>query len=75
MQVGFCNLIKCAKDQMNHIWVAEATGNSTYFLSYDGANFKHLKDASASADQWVEGSTLAIEKLKEKVSTIVAGKV
>ncbi|KAJ0653655.1 putative breast cancer type 2 susceptibility protein [Helianthus annuus] len=72
--VGFCNLIKCAKDQTNHIWVAEATDNSTYFLSYDGANSKHLKDAAASADQWAKASTLMIEKLKEKVSSIVAGK-
>ncbi|MFS7948380.1 putative breast cancer type 2 susceptibility protein [Helianthus anomalus] len=72
--VGFCNLIKCAKDQTNHIWVAEATDNSTYFLSYDGANSKHLKDAAASADQWAKASTLTIEKLKEKVSSIISGK-
>ncbi|KAI7741842.1 hypothetical protein M8C21_003275 [Ambrosia artemisiifolia] len=72
--VGFCNLIKCAKDQTNHIWVAEATDNSTYFLSYDSANSRHLKDAAAAADHWAKASTLTIEKLKEKVSSIVAGK-
>ncbi|KAI3776895.1 hypothetical protein L1987_46685 [Smallanthus sonchifolius] len=73
--VGFCNIIKCAKDHTNHIWVAEATDNSTHFLSYDGANSKHLKDAAASADQWAKASILMIEKLKGKVSSIVAGKV
>ncbi|KAK1441178.1 hypothetical protein QVD17_07018 [Tagetes erecta] len=73
--VGFCNLIKCAKDQVNHIWVAEATDNSTYFLSYDGANSKHLKDAAASADQWAKASTMMIEKLKGKVSSIITRKV
>ncbi|XP_076922677.1 protein BREAST CANCER SUSCEPTIBILITY 2 homolog B-like isoform X1 [Bidens hawaiensis] len=71
--VGFCNLVKCAKDQTNN-WVAEATDNSTYFLSYDGPNSKHLKDAAASADQWAKGSTLMIETLKGKVSSVVAGK-
>ncbi|KAD6796071.1 hypothetical protein E3N88_06967 [Mikania micrantha] len=73
--VGFCNLLKCAKDQLNHIWVAEATDNSTYFLSYNGANSKHLKDAAASADQWAKSSTLIIEKLKAKISSILDGKV
>ncbi|KAK9053973.1 hypothetical protein SSX86_025048 [Deinandra increscens subsp. villosa] len=56
--VGFCNLIKCSMDQTNHIWVAEATDNSTYFLSYDGPNSKHLKDAAAYADRWAKASTL-----------------
>ncbi|CAI9287354.1 unnamed protein product [Lactuca saligna] len=75
--VGFCNLIKRAKDQMNRIWVAEATENSTYFLSYDGGNSKHLKDAAASADRWAKAkaSTLIIEKLKGKISSMVARKV
>ncbi|KAI3525725.1 hypothetical protein L1887_04760 [Cichorium endivia] len=73
--VGFCNLIKRAKDQSNCIWVAEATENSTYFLSYDSGNSKHLKDAAASADRWAKSSTLIIEKLKGKISSMVARKV
>lgn len=47
---------------MNRIWVADATENSTYFLSYDGGNSKHLKDAAASADRWA----------KAKASTLVS---
>ncbi|KAL0913050.1 hypothetical protein M5K25_016481 [Dendrobium thyrsiflorum] len=31
--VGFCNLIKRARDRNNHLWVAEATENSTYSIS------------------------------------------
>ncbi|KVI03323.1 BRCA2, oligonucleotide/oligosaccharide-binding 1 [Cynara cardunculus var. scolymus] len=73
--VGFCNLIKSAKDQTNHIWLAEATENSTYFLSYDSTNSQHLKTAAASADQWAKASNLMIEKLKGKISSIVARKV
>ncbi|GJX07881.1 breast cancer susceptibility 2 homolog B-like protein [Tanacetum coccineum] len=73
--VGFCNLIKCPKDQTNHIWVAEATENSTYFLTYYGASSKHLKNAAASADQWAKASTLTIEKLKGKISSIVVRKL
>ncbi|PSS34720.1 Protein BREAST CANCER SUSCEPTIBILITY 2 B like [Actinidia chinensis var. chinensis] len=69
--VDFCNLIKRAKDQVNHLWVAEATENSTYFLSYDNMYCCHLKEAAASAEKWAKISTLTIEKLRRKVLSII----
>ncbi|XP_059668072.1 protein BREAST CANCER SUSCEPTIBILITY 2 homolog B-like [Cornus florida] len=69
--VGFFNLIKRAKDQMNHLWVAEATENSTYFLSYDHAQCSHLKAAAVSTERWAKASSLKIEKLREKVLSII----
>lgn len=57
-QVGFCNLIKRAKDQVNHIWIADATENSTYFLSFDASPCYHLKDAAAHAENWGKTSGL-----------------
>ncbi|KAI9152762.1 hypothetical protein LWI28_000709 [Acer negundo] len=68
--VGFCNLIKRAKDQINHLWLAEATENSTYFLSFDVPQCSHLKSAAASAQRWAKISTVIIDKLKEKVLVI-----
>ncbi|KAK3032866.1 hypothetical protein RJ639_037043 [Escallonia herrerae] len=56
--VGFCNLIKRKKDQMNHLWVAEATENSNYFLNYDHAHISHLKDAASSAQRCAMTSSL-----------------
>ncbi|KAK2981541.1 hypothetical protein RJ640_024854, partial [Escallonia rubra] len=68
--VGFCNLIKREKDQMNHLWVAEATENSNYFLNYDHVHISHLKDAASSAQRWAMTSSLTIEKLRGKVLSI-----
>lgn len=68
---GFCNLIKRAEDQMNHLWVAEATENSTYSLTYDRIQCTHLKEAAASAKKWVKISSLTIEKLKGKILSII----
>ncbi|XP_030537321.1 protein BREAST CANCER SUSCEPTIBILITY 2 homolog B-like isoform X2 [Rhodamnia argentea] len=65
--VGFCNLIKRAKDQMNHLWVAEATENSNYFLSFDPPCFCHLKEAALSTHGWAKLSELVIDELKERV--------
>lgn len=58
LQVGFVNLIKRPKDQMNHIWVAEATENSDYFFSFYLPQYYHLKNAAASAERWAKVSTL-----------------
>ncbi|KAK3029484.1 hypothetical protein RJ639_037505 [Escallonia herrerae] len=69
--VGFCNLIKREKDQINHLWVAEATENSNYFLNYDHAHISHLKDAASSAQRWAMTSSLTIEKLRGKVLSII----
>ncbi|URE38586.1 Leucine rich repeat N-terminal domain [Musa troglodytarum] len=41
--VGFYNLVKRARDQTNHLWVAEATENSTYSVSYNLPGNCHLK--------------------------------
>lgn len=50
-QVGFCDLVKKAKDQKNELWVAEATENSSYFLSFDFPRCSHLKSAAASVQR------------------------
>ncbi|KAL2557929.1 Protein BREAST CANCER SUSCEPTIBILITY 2-like protein B [Forsythia ovata] len=69
--VVFRNLIKRPKDQVNNLWVAEATENSDYSLSYDHAGLNHLKDAATSILKWAKTSSLITEKLKEEVLSIV----
>ncbi|KAF3962282.1 hypothetical protein CMV_013187 [Castanea mollissima] len=69
--VGFCNLIKRAKDQMNHLWVAESTENSIYSLNFDSPHCSHLKNAAASAQRWAKLSSSTIDKLREKVLLII----
>uniref|UniRef100_M4F7J9 Tower domain-containing protein n=1 Tax=Brassica campestris TaxID=3711 RepID=M4F7J9_BRACM len=44
--VGFCNLIKRAKDVENDMWVCEAMENSDYFLNADAACPSHLKTSN-----------------------------
>lgn len=69
--VGFCNLIKRANDQINRLWVAETTENSTYCLSYDHLHYSHLKKAAASTERWAKISSSTIEKLRLKVLSII----
>ncbi|KAK4799413.1 hypothetical protein SAY86_024778 [Trapa natans] len=69
--VGFCNLIKKAKDEMNQLWVADAMENSTYSLAFDSPLCSHLKDASVSIQAWAKMSDLTINKLRERVLFIV----
>ncbi|XP_021288995.1 protein BREAST CANCER SUSCEPTIBILITY 2 homolog B isoform X1 [Herrania umbratica] len=69
--VGFCNLIKKAKDQMNHLWVAEATENSAYFLNLNPSICSHLRIAGASVQTWAKASNSIIGKLREKVLFIL----
>ncbi|XP_065852244.1 protein BREAST CANCER SUSCEPTIBILITY 2 homolog B [Euphorbia lathyris] len=69
--VGFFNLIKKAKDRMNHLWIAEATENSVYSLSFDSPNCLHLRTCAASVQSWAKSSSLMIDKLKEKVLYMV----
>ncbi|KAK9143186.1 hypothetical protein Syun_012586 [Stephania yunnanensis] len=69
--VGFCNLIKRARDQLNHLWVAEATYNSTYSLLNDLPTSSHHNEAAVAANGWAKISSLAIKKLKEKVLFII----
>ncbi|KAM3250030.1 protein BREAST CANCER SUSCEPTIBILITY 2 B isoform X1 [Capsicum annuum] len=70
--VCFCNLIKRARDNINNLWVAEATENSTYYLSYDNSHCSHLKDAGASAERWAKISGLRLEKLRGRVLSIIS---
>ncbi|XP_065041026.1 protein BREAST CANCER SUSCEPTIBILITY 2 homolog B-like [Musa acuminata AAA Group] len=69
--VGFYNLVKRARDQTNHLWVAEATENSTYSVSYNLPRNCHLKVAATSAHRWAKLSYLTIQKLKERISYIL----
>ncbi|RYR11482.1 hypothetical protein Ahy_B04g069004 isoform C [Arachis hypogaea] len=69
--VGFCNLIKKERDDRNHILVAEATENSTYYLSFDSPQCSHLRNSASEIKRWANNSSLTIEKLKQKVLLIV----
>ncbi|KAL1549093.1 protein BREAST CANCER SUSCEPTIBILITY 2 B-like [Salvia divinorum] len=69
--VGFSNLTKRPRDQVNGLWVAEATENSDYFLSYDNGVRSHLKDAAASVSKWATPSCPIIQKLQERVLSII----
>ncbi|KAI4313037.1 hypothetical protein MLD38_037816 [Melastoma candidum] len=69
--VGFCNLIRRANDQINHVWVAEASENSNYFLNFNVPYCKHLKGAAASVEAWASTYEMAIKKLRERVSIII----
>ncbi|KNA09601.1 hypothetical protein SOVF_152150 isoform A [Spinacia oleracea] len=71
--VGFCNLVKRAKDHANDMWVAEATENSTYFLKYNDPYCSHLKDAFGLVKKWEQSGSSIIEMLREKVLHIVGG--
>lgn len=70
--VGFFNLIKRAKDQVNNLWVAEATENSTYSLTFDHTKSNHLKKAADSAKKWANISSLTIENLKKRVLSVIS---
>ncbi|MBA0814860.1 hypothetical protein Gohar_020659 [Gossypium harknessii] len=70
LQVGFCNLIKKPKDQMNHLWVAEATENSTYYLNFK-PSISHLKSAGASVQAWAKASSSIIDELRKKVLFVI----
>ncbi|KAK3160428.1 hypothetical protein QOZ80_1BG0059330 [Eleusine coracana subsp. coracana] len=69
--VGFSNLVKRQKDQMNQIWVAEATESSTFTLSHEIPTKSHLKEVVTSVERWVSRSYPKIQELKERVLCIV----
>ncbi|XP_057542281.1 protein BREAST CANCER SUSCEPTIBILITY 2 homolog B-like isoform X1 [Amaranthus tricolor] len=71
--VGFRNLTKRDKDHGNHMWVAEATENSTYYLNCDHPSCSHLKDSFYRVKRWEQRASLTIEKLKKKVLDIIGG--
>ncbi|XP_039810960.1 protein BREAST CANCER SUSCEPTIBILITY 2 homolog A-like isoform X9 [Panicum virgatum] len=69
--VGFSNLVKRQKNQLRHIWVADATESSTYTLSHEIPRKSHLKEAAASAERWASRSCHKIQELKQRVLCIV----
>ncbi|GER55767.1 BREAST CANCER 2 like 2A [Striga asiatica] len=69
--VGFVNLTKRPRDQVNGLWVAEATENSDYFLSYDQKCRNHLKDVAGSVLKWANTSKPVIEKLQRNILSII----
>ncbi|KAI4353653.1 hypothetical protein L6164_002585 [Bauhinia variegata] len=68
--VAFCNLTKKAKDDKSHIWVAEATENSTYYLNFDSPNCSHLKHDATSIQRWANMSSSTINQIRDKVLSI-----
>ncbi|XP_051223046.1 protein BREAST CANCER SUSCEPTIBILITY 2 homolog B isoform X3 [Lolium perenne] len=69
--VGFSNMVKRQKDQMNRIWVAEATESSTYTVSHEISKKSHLKEAAICAEKWASSSHAKIQQLKERVLCII----
>ncbi|KAG6531324.1 hypothetical protein ZIOFF_005129 [Zingiber officinale] len=69
--VGFFNLVKRARDQSNHLWVAEATENSTFSACYNLPSNCHLKADATFAQKWAKLSSSIIQELKERILYIV----
>ncbi|KAG7600807.1 unnamed protein product [Arabidopsis thaliana] len=71
--VGFCNLIKRAKDATNEMWVAETTENSVYFINAEAAYSSHLKTRSAHIQTWAKlySSKSVIHELRQRVLFII----
>ncbi|XP_028804749.1 protein BREAST CANCER SUSCEPTIBILITY 2 homolog A isoform X2 [Neltuma alba] len=69
--VGFCNLTKKEKDHINHIWVAEASENSTYHLTFDSPRCSHLRHSASSIKRWANNSCFTVGKVKERVLSVV----
>ncbi|CAG7875192.1 unnamed protein product [Brassica rapa] len=65
--VGFCNLIKRAKDVENDMWVCEAMENSDYFLNADAPCPSHLKTSSGHIQIW---ANLSFSKSVRSLSII-----
>lgn len=74
MQVGFCNLIKKAKDHTNHIWVADANENSAYYLNFDSQHCSHLRNAASSVRRWASNSSLVCIMKLYHIKTCAATK-
>lgn len=71
-QVGFCNLIKRAKDAKNEMWVGEATENSVYFINAEAAYSSHLKSSSAHIQTWAKlSSSNSVRSLQFPLSKVI----
>ncbi|KAH7667550.1 Breast cancer type 2 susceptibility protein [Dioscorea alata] len=71
--VGFFNLVKRARDQMNHLWVAEASENSSYSVYSSLSTTSHLYKTGDCAQKWTKISCSTIQKLRERVLCIIQG--
>uniref|UniRef100_A0A1J3K4Y0 Protein BREAST CANCER SUSCEPTIBILITY 2-like protein B n=3 Tax=Noccaea caerulescens TaxID=107243 RepID=A0A1J3K4Y0_NOCCA len=71
--VGFCNLIKRAKDVNNDMWVCEATENSVYFVNAESPYSSHLKTSSGHIQTWAKlsSSLPVIHQLRRRVLFII----
>ncbi|XP_009130634.1 protein BREAST CANCER SUSCEPTIBILITY 2 homolog B isoform X2 [Brassica rapa] len=71
--VGFCNLIKKAKDAKNDMWVGEATENSVYSINAEAAYSSHLKTSSSHIQTWAKlsSSNSVTYKLRQRVLFII----
>ncbi|KAF8089808.1 hypothetical protein N665_0496s0017 [Sinapis alba] len=71
--VGFCNLIKRAKDAKNDMWIGEATENSVYSINAEAAYSSHLKISSSHIQTWATLSSFnsVIHKLRQRVLFII----
>ncbi|VVB12825.1 unnamed protein product [Arabis nemorensis] len=71
--VGFCNLIKRAKDARNDMWVGEATENSVYYINAEASYSSHLKSSTAYIQKWAKlsSSNSVIHKLRQRVLFII----
>ncbi|XP_018474420.1 protein BREAST CANCER SUSCEPTIBILITY 2 homolog B isoform X2 [Raphanus sativus] len=71
--VGFCNLIKRAKDAKNDMWVGEATENSVYSINAEASYSSHLKTSSSHIQTWAKLSSFnsVIHKLRQRVLFII----
>ena len=54
LQVGFFNLVKRARDQMNHLWVAETSENSSYSVYSSLSTTSHLNKTGECAQKWAK---------------------
>ncbi|KAM0948097.1 putative breast cancer type 2 susceptibility protein [Dioscorea sansibarensis] len=71
--VGFFNLVKRARDQMNHLWVAETSENSSYSVYNSLSTTSHLNKTGECAQKWAKASCSTIQKLRERVFHIIQG--
>ncbi|CAN8237617.1 unnamed protein product [Cochlearia groenlandica] len=71
--VGFCNLIKRAKDVNNDMWVCEATENTAYFVNAQDSYSSHLKTSSYYIQTWanLSSSKSVIHELGQRVLHII----
>ncbi|KAJ0978350.1 hypothetical protein J5N97_013824 [Dioscorea zingiberensis] len=71
--VSFSNLVKRARDQMNHLWVAETSENSAYCVYNSPSTASHFNKTAECAQKWAKISCSTIQKLRDRVLCIIQG--